>query len=71
MNISKAIILFSLLNIASGCSYQSYDEENPSEYENYWGDKRNLENSLPHKVGADIVEEENKNEVEDYWRHNR
>ena len=57
MKLKNLIILFLAVIQFSGCSWQSYDEDNPQEYKQYWNNEHNLEYSIPDSFGAEIITE--------------
>jgi hypothetical protein len=36
--------------LLSGCSWKAYDPDNSEEYEEYWTDEENIENSILHEI---------------------
>ena len=54
----KKILAFLLIGILfSGCSWKSYDPDNPEEYHDYWAKEKNRKNSMLYRVVGEDKEE--------------
>lgn len=43
-------IFLIIIVLFGGCSWKTYDPDNPEEYDEYWTDEENIEDSILHQI---------------------